>query len=663
MIKVDKYLFLLLICVISLFPLIIDINISDMDLSIRYLVLNIILFSFLIFSYSGRLQKNIFHSPIIKIQAFLILILVVSATINGWSSDAFFTLNRMFVLFFCFVFFSDILSKNNILLIAKSVLVFSSLLLVIYFIQVGLKIVRNIEIIDFSETISSTMGNKNLLASILFLSIPFLFYVFLFSTYFWKIIAVVHSFLLLVALLFIQSKAVFLALIVMIIALIMFNVKINLKKIVYLIFCVTGIIVLFFYVNPSSFDSITKEVDQLIRTKNRFLENRLVENDSRASLYIKTLKMIKDNPLLGVGPGNWRKEFPKYGLENTIGQKGVLFAQRPHSDFLWFFAEGGFFAGLLYIGLFIMLLKECIYLLYSNTGKQQVFFLVLFATISGYFIISILDFPCERPSHNLLLGLLGGVIISKRLESGSEKVNFHPLSYLLCLILFLFNIMTIAIKYNGDKYITKALTNKSQNNWDKMLNNLDQAYNELFYDIDNTSTPIMWYYGIAYFNKGNSELAFNSFEKAYLVNPYHLHVINNLAACYGFKGDYKKAIELYQQCNEISPRFEEGALNLSALYSYEGENEKALDVLLDVHDFNLEDKSCLTEVYKSYIDRIFTLLVEENINILKNNYIIEKKCILAANQKDNGFYFQELKEISWMRKEKKMTYQQIFKTL
>lgn len=661
--NLDRYLFVLLICVISLFPLVIDINISDMVLSVRYLVLNILLLVFFIFSYSGGLKKHIFHSPIVKIQGVLILVLLISALVNGWSSDSFFALNRMFLLFSFFVLFSDILSKNNILLIAKSVLVFTSVLIIIYFLQIGLKITRNIDVFHSLEIISSTMGNKNLLASILFLCLPFLFYVFLFSTYYWKLISIIHAFLLVVVLLFVQSKAVFLGLIMMMLFLTIFNIKSSFKKVVFYLSFLVGVSLLFFYINPSLLNSIFREGEQLVRTKDRFLENRLVENDSRALLYIKTLTMIKDSPFLGVGPGNWRKEIPKYGLENTRGQNGDSFPQRPHSDFLWFFAEGGFFAGFLYISLFFMLLKECYFLFYSKLGKQRDFFVFLFSSFVGYFIISLFDFPCERPSHNLLMGLLGAIIISTRLESDSERIRFSPLVYLLFISLFLFNIMGAVFKYNGEKYMAQVLINKSNGKWDMMLNSLDKAYNNLFYDIDNTSTPLMWYYGIAYFNQGNLESAFNSFEEAYLINPNHLHVINNLATCYGFKEDYKKAIKLYQKCNSISPKFEEGALNLSALYLHSGENEKAFDVLLDVYNFNLENKSCLSQVYKQYVNRVFTSLSDENMDFLTNEYIIKKRCIFGHDQEDSDFYFNELKEISWMRKEKKMTYQQIFKEL
>ena len=104
-------------------------------------------------------------------------------------------------------------------------------------------------------------------------------------------------------------------------------------------------------------------------------------------------------------------------------------------------------------------------------------------------------------------------------------------------------------------------------------------------------------------------------------------------------------------------------MNLSALYLHSGENEKAFDVLLDVYNFNLENKSCLSQVYKQYVNKVFTSLSDENMDFLTNEYIIKKRCIFGHDQEDSDVYFTELKEISWMRKQNKMTYQQIFKQL
>ena len=104
-------------------------------------------------------------------------------------------------------------------------------------------------------------------------------------------------------------------------------------------------------------------------------------------------------------------------------------------------------------------------------------------------------------------------------------------------------------------------------------------------------------------------------------------------------------------------------MNLSALYAHVNENEKAFDVLLNVHNFNLENESCLTKMYKSYINKVFSSLCQEYVDFLTSDFTVKKKCIFGGSLQDTNTYFNELKKISWMRKHKKMTYHQIFEEL
>ena len=205
--------------------------------------------------------------------------------------------------------------------------------------------------------------------------------------------------------------------------------------------------------------------------------------------------------------------------------------------------------------------------------------------------------------------------------------------------------------------MTKALKYKSISNWDKMIDELDMAYNQHLYDIDNTTTPLMWYYGLAYFNKGQVDIAFDYFKKAYSINPYHLHVINNLATCYGYNNDYNKAKELYEECVSISPRFEESALNLAAIYSYEQRDEEALDILLGVRNFRIENNAHLSEAYIQYFNTIFSKLSNKILYDIEN----EKKKILILAE-DKKIFYKQVKKIYLMR-EKGNTYDIIIKNL
>ena len=50
-----------------------------------------------------------------------------------------------------------------------------------------------------------------------------------------------------------------------------------------------------FITSPKIALQFQQEIDQITQTKDRFFNNQLVENDSRVSLYIKTIEIKKNS--------------------------------------------------------------------------------------------------------------------------------------------------------------------------------------------------------------------------------------------------------------------------------------------------------------------------------------------------------------------------------
>ena len=636
---------------ILILPLIINTHVSDMVLSIRYFLLSILMFILFLFNFKDNIINDVLKNPIVISLLLLLCINIFSSLYNDFSADAIFSLSRLFTLLSLTIFFAGLFTKEDYLFIAKSILIFSLISLLIYFIQIYIAFTNEKDFISSLETISATMGNKNLLASILFLSLPFLFHVYQSANKLWKTLVLFLLVLILCSLLLIQSKTVFLGLFFMSISIVFFAFRGNLKIILSSIVIIGTITSILFIAIPKVFQHFTQEINQIVKKKERIDNNRIVENDGRVALYIKTINMIKDNPLLGVGPGNWRKELSKYGLKNTIGQKGDKFVQRPHSDFLWFFAEGGVLSGVLYILLFVLVLRDSLFFYLNMKDEKRYFFLILFSTMLGYTVISLFDFASERPTHNLFFAIILSITISKKLKNRKYYNTSNKVVIVILMCLLSVNIAFASIRYKGDLHMTRAVKYKSISDWEKMIDELDMAYNKYFYDIDNTTTPLVWYYGLAYFNKGEVNIAFDYFKKAYSVNPYHLHVINNLATCYGYNNDYNRAIELYEESVSISPRFEESALNLATIYSYQERDEKAIDILLAVRNFRIENNTHISKTYMQLFKVIFSKL-QANAN---SN---DKMLIIASDRKT---FYNQLKNIYWMR-EKGNTYDAIIKT-
>ena len=81
--------------------------------------------------------------------------------------------------------------------------------------------------------------------------------------------------------------------------------------------------------------------------------------------------------------------------------------------------------------------------------------------------------------------------------------------------------------------------------------------------MENTSTPIKWYSGMAYFNL-KYELALKSFKDSYKINPYHVHVINNYATTLHVLGNTLEA-KKYQEVFKINHGFKDARINMSTI--------------------------------------------------------------------------------------------------
>ncbi len=181
------------------------------------------------------------------------------------------------------------------------------------------------------------------------------------------------------------------------------NIRFLYVALTILILGVAGGIVFYKYsiLNRENFDQNHKEKSWRDITQTDSQAERLL-------LWEKTLFMIQENPILGVGFQNWKYQIPKYSLEGLRSEKNEINVQRPHNDYLWIAAESGIITLLLY--LFLMG-----YLIYVGIKHKSILVLVIFA----FLIDSVFSFPKERIVHTLILATSIGIILR------DDKKLFH----------------------------------------------------------------------------------------------------------------------------------------------------------------------------------------------------------------------------------------------
>ena len=109
------------------------------------------------------------------------------------------------------------------------------------------------------------------------------------------------------------------------------------------------------------------------------------------SVYQDTATMILDNPITGVGLGNYAAIFPQY-REASIHHKNVTY---PMSDILWITAEGGLLALASLALLAVAYARLCRRLNQGKSASYRIFSLI---TLFVFIILSFLDTPGGSPA-------------------------------------------------------------------------------------------------------------------------------------------------------------------------------------------------------------------------------------------------------------------------
>ena len=615
--------------VIALFPFVYTEKTLDPVLTLRFFILTITVLVMLIINMNSLFSKEKIKHPISIVLLSIFFISILSSFFAKYLlSEAIYHSLKFGIFFLLYILFTNEIKKNKNKLIKSVILfVFFSSILAMY------QYVTAFFLDEFQREInkiSGTMANRNLLGSALFLGLPFCLYGALcLKSKIWNALSIVSLLLSLTIFFFIQSKAIFISLIIATILFLIFNIKSFKESYTNIFFLIVLSFSIFYGLEKNEIlDGIVTEFEKLYDFEAEISKQKKGEYNSTATryfLYKSTLKIISNNPITGVGPGNWRIEYPLTGLNLSKGEKGDKIVQRPHNDFLWVMSEMGVLAGVLYILLFLIVLSETFRLIKKSIGKERVFYSSIFVTIFGYMFISAVDFPLERISHNILFFLLVSLIVSASVQNNT-LYRHNRVAAIICLFVALFASFIAYTRHQGEIHMTSAKLYKGNSNWHRIIKEVDKSFKKGIYEIDRSSTPIHWYSGVANFSLGHQKKALEDFKIAYSLNPNHLHVLNNLATCYELNGNSNEAKKYYYKALNISPRFEEASVNLAAVLFNEGKLQEALTIILrcDIEkDLKKYNTYLITIINKLIIDynnsEQFSINNNKKIFILKND--------------------------------------------
>jgi O-antigen ligase len=290
----------------------------------------------------------------------------------------------------------------------------------------------------------------------------------------------------------------------------------------------------------------------------------------RIALWQKTFELIKQDPILGVGAGNWQIEYPRNGLEGLErAEFRVTSFKRPHNEALWILSETGI------VGLLLFLMVLGLFFLRAWKGGPDNF--VYIAGMVGFIAASMFDFPRERMEHTLLFALLLASV-----ENVSTKLKIEkPLSKIIFSGLLLLAVAGIIVNYmrlDGERNYDKLRILKAQEKYSECIRYADKVENP-FYTVDWINYPIAWFVGICHTYQGDFVAGEKEFIRAIELNPGNFHTHNNLGYCLAQQEQYDKAIPFFKNSLAINSNFEEARFNLAYSLIMKNEPMQALEVL------------------------------------------------------------------------------------
>lgn len=577
--KIADYAYIIFFAILPVFVM--D-NVGDSSLVPRQLLLSLFLVV-LPFLLQPLFKKNIVfpYQAIGALGLIAVLILSIAVATNPVESYATVVRLAMPVLFFIIT----LQALRQKLLQKRSLIMGVALLAALSALITLFEMVGAINAGTFFEdiyTIKGTYSHKNLLSAALMLSLPFVIMGSVFLKKPWNLGSRILVFLIVLEIFVLRTRGVWLGTLA---------AGIGTTALFFLSrgktsgvtfprnFFVAGLgVAVLVLAGIFSSDKITAQV---VNTAN--VEKRL-------NYWESSVKMIQDNPVLGVGAGNWKIHFPKYGLmqEDKNLRNGVTHIQRPHNDFLWMWSETGFLGAVFYISLFVLGAIQAFRNLrkFEHREDRIINWLALFG-IGAYFIFSFGDFPLERSSHNILFFSLLALVFSyhqgKSLEFKAKPVVFS--------VVALVALIANYYRLQGQQGAVEVLEANSQRNAQKIISAVDDAVNPIN-NMDDYANPLRYFSSLGYLATNRPQLSLSELEAAVEIAPYNILVHKALCNTHRALGNPGKALAHVDTALRISPRYEAALKSKAGIHVQQKDYHLALRAL-NKHPYNSQDRQYL----------------------------------------------------------------------
>lgn len=356
---------------------------------------------------------------------------------------------------------------------------------------------------------------------------------------------------------------------------------------------------------------------------------------ARPIMWRDSLRIIKDYPLLGIGPECFGLIYPKYRSLELILTEGGQYGRpdRVHNDII----DLTLAKGLLGLGAYLWVLFIFFWLSFkgsfSTNNKLMIINIGLLSSGIGYFVQNQSCFWII-PSTSMFFILAG--IVARLNTPQNSNISLPEISKWIkigiCLIIIIpiiavarlttnFYLGDMEFKQGRDLYFGGAITESIPKFQKALLLNpgerhyyeyilhayLDTAQSKEAIEAGKKATKLYPQdtifhnlLGVAYSTEGQMAQAILEYQKILELDPFFSDVRGKLGAIYMTQGKVNEAIELYKQGLEVNPQCGLCLDNLSKIYALRGKTANAktlLKKLISTNPDNFEAHNNLARIY------------------------------------------------------------------
>lgn len=314
-------------------------------------------------------------------------------------------------------------------------------------------------------------------------------------------------------------------------------------------------------------------------------ENQLVYQDTfsvRLALWRNSWEMIKDQPMIGVGLGNFRIVYPAYHQRVVKEQlfSETLQARHAHHDFIQITAELGFPGLTLFLGLcFYPLIRSILHLRQQTDIRLRYVSIGVIGGITGFIVNAQFGFPMQTSITPMLffvyLGILSAIRRFSVPENSSSFYIAKPVGLLLCGIAVILGVALGWYNRNliiSSQYYRLALENEYSHNVDGAL-----TYGLLSLKYYPHSAATLSLVGRAYSIAGDQQKAINHLQHALKLHPDDINAGLNIGIAFIQNGDTAQAVKAIEEVLKIKPDHSKAWGNLGLIHFQIGDYDRSLE--------------------------------------------------------------------------------------